>query len=121
MADKYVLNPDGISDIGTLNESVRELLRTSLEKSQKFFEEMIGTDLWIGEKKEEFMAFYHLVLQYHGWLAGQSVPSFGDHGSSVKVDADCADNLCIAFKDLFNNVNSFDSNSSNYQGLEGIS
>lgn len=121
MADKYVFNPENISEIGSKNEEIKELLKQSFEHSKKFFEEMVDTDLWVGESKEQFMAFYHLLLQYHGWVAGENVPSYGALGSSVKVEANCAENLSEAFKSLYENITAFDSNSANYQELEGIS
>lgn len=119
--DKFVMNHDGISEIGTYNESIKELLKSSFDASKSFYIGMTNTDLWIGESKEEFMAFYHLILQYHGWVSGQTVPSFGKLSPSVQADANCSEQLCAAFKKLYEDMSSFDSNSVSYQGMEEIS
>ena len=100
-----------------------EHLESSFRKSLATFAVLVQTDLWQGRSKEEFTSFYHLVMQYHGWVAGMPVPSVGEYPSSISSRTngnECSKRMHKAYTDLIEKMNSFCYESRWYKDLEAI-
>lgn len=117
----YHLNKSNISSFGSAHKELQDLLDNSFKNAENLFLEVVNTKLWSGKKRDEFVSFFHIILQYHGWVAGKSVPSYANLPSTLPSDANCClEELQNAFKMLYEIMGEFDSASSSYKDLESI-
>ena len=117
--NKYVLDETQIQSIKALDKEFGEALAHSFQLSKELYSYMFESQRWLGTSKDEFMAFYHLMIQYHGWVAGETAPSLGDLSSRV-VDFNCAEAMAEAWEILTKGMLDFTSNSESYKELEAI-
>lgn len=83
----FKVSTDGIYAMKSATEKVQTSLQESYETSKRFFYS-ISPRMWSGKAKTEFMAFYHLLLQYHGCLAGIDTAGYeGGGGYTVSYES----------------------------------
>lgn len=115
----YLFNYSNLQDLFNRTKQMNESLLTAFEESEKFFDSIINSTKWKGRAKEEFQAFYHLVLQYHGQLAGKTVKAVGTV-STVQVEHEPCAMAIEALNKLLINLDSFTDNSQCYKNMESI-
>lgn len=87
--------------------------------SKHLFDFFETTPLWTGLAKEKLVAYYHLLLQYHGQLIGETVPSRG-RIATVKNMGNNVAKVEKALKDLLDRISTFTDNSESYKKMESI-
>ena len=95
---------------------VQEKLQQSYETSKKLFESLQDPTLWFGQTKDEFMAYYHLLLQYHGCLAGITTGPYSG-GGGYTVNYDCLKEMADALHELYMKLLCYPNNSNNYKQI----
>lgn len=116
----YLFDADNIFMLTQTSKDMENALKTAFDEAKALLDLMQGTGLWIGQLKNEFTAYLHLLVQYHGWLAGETIPSMGTV-STVQPEADCCSEMNKAWSDMMTNMLKFTANSDAYQQLEDIS
>lgn len=94
-------------------------LKSAFDNSKTFFSSMRESDLWVGQLKDEFLAYYHLVLQYHGWLIGETAQSTGSV-SVVSPEMNCCGEINDSLKKLIEAMGAFENNSDQCSSLKEI-
>lgn len=116
---KYTFDAAGIERIHQNSAEIESHLKSSFDNSKTFFSSMIETDLWTGQLKDEFLAYYHLVLQYHGWLIGEKAPSIGSV-SVISPEMNSCGEINDSFKKLIEAMGKFESESDQCASVKEI-
>ncbi|MDD6571054.1 MAG: hypothetical protein PUF12_01575 [Thermoflexaceae bacterium] len=96
--------------------SITAHMETSFRLAMEIYNELETTDLWQGKSKEEFQAFFHLVMQFHGALINAQVPN----GSELKITHNFCREAQEAFRECYRNMMDFPSVSEVLNYLGGI-
>lgn len=100
-------------------KEMNERLNSAFQRGKTFLDMLVDTQLWTGDSKDEFLCYFHLVMQYHGQLVGEAVPSIGKI-SSAKVKGKTCEIALNTLEELNRNMDEFTGNSRSYQELEKI-
>lgn len=116
---KYVFGPADIEVLYNNTKKMNENLKNAFEQSKFLFNLLETTTYWTGLSKEQLMAYYHLVLQYHGQLVGETVPSRGNV-ATVENLGDNVTEVEKALRELLERIEAFTDYSENFKKMENI-
>lgn len=119
MEDKFLFDRDCLEDFKNHTDSINNSLENAFQTGKGFLEMLAATNLWAGQSKEEFQCFFHLVMQYHGQIVGETVPSIGKI-STAKVNGKSCEIALDTLTELNRNMDEFTGNCRSYQELEKI-
>jgi len=118
MTENLTFCKDGSRSVADKNEVIAENLKSSFEVSGSLLGAVQTNGEWKGNTAKEFEAFFHLVYQLHGWVAGQPV---SNKASSCIGDArDYSREMSDAFDSLLSSLDSFGGQSEVYRNLTEI-
>lgn len=113
----YVYDFEQLNVLLNSTKTINENTIAAFNLSKSFFDNLVDTESWKGTSKDTFQAYYHLLLQYHGQLIGETVASIGTM-NPVSVDGDPFREAHKALSDLFSNMYEFTDNCQAYKRLE---
>lgn len=117
--EKLVLDSDRFEELEKNTLQMNENLKKALLLGKDFLNMLQVTDQWNGKSKEEFQSYLHLVLQYHGQLVGEKIPSIGKV-KTAKVNGNTCEVALETLQKHNRNMDQFTGNSKSYQELERI-
>lgn len=114
---KYVFDYEQLGALLENTKTVNENLTSAFGLSKEVFNGLVDTIFWKGLSKDQFQAYYHLIIQYHGLMIGESVPSVGQV-KSAGLKGDPCQEAQNALKELIANMDEFFNNCGIYKELE---
>jgi hypothetical protein len=117
--EKLVLDSDKFEELVKNTTLMNQNLMKAYQLGKEFLDMLLVTDQWTGKSKEEFQSYLHLVLQYHGQLIGEKVPSIGKV-KTAKIKGNTCEVALETLQELNRNMDQFTGNCKSYQELERI-
>ncbi|WP_033165533.1 hypothetical protein [Clostridium sp. KNHs205] len=117
--EKLVLDSDRFAELEKNTSQMNENIEKAFQLGKEFLAMLQVTDQWKGKSKEEFQSYLHLVLQYHGQLIGEKIPSIGKV-KTAKVNGNTCEVALETLQEHNKNMNQFTGNCKSYQELERI-
>ena len=101
--------------------SLHDALTRSYDAASAMFEMLKTTEAWKGRAKDEFMSFFHLVIQYHAWIVGRQMPEYDGYRTN-KSASDSIFTVDIASQliSLYYKLDGFEITSDTYKKLKEL-
>jgi len=110
---------DNISNMAKHTKELQDCLQETYRMSKRIYDS-ITPNLWSGKSKDEFMVFYHLLLQYHGCLAGLNTPGNNQLGRGYTIKSDYLAEMEKALSGFYDDLCRFQTSNSNYKNMKGM-
>lgn len=103
MSNNYKFNTDSIKEVASFSQDIVTELEEILKTAEGLKDKIDSYSGWQGKQKDELMAYLTLLIKYHKDLVKKSDAPFKQYRK--------------AFDQLYNNIESYTSNSSSYREL----
>lgn len=119
MQNEYAFEVEKLRQINNSLKKVSTQMEGSFQLSQNLLNALKDNENWKGQFRNEFIAFYHLLLQYHGQLCGKTAQAIGDQGT-VSAEMNPIQKMQSAVEELLDNINQLPESSENYKALKDV-
>ena len=118
-SNEYLFDTIRLQAISKLLGQLDTSMIDAFEQSQQLLSKLNNNETWRGEFRNQFIAFYNLLLQYHGQLCGKTAKSIGEC-KTASAEMDPIKKIYDAVEKLVDDIKELPNNSEGYRELKEV-